>query len=261
MATRSIARLYDSYSSAQAAVQELESSGFSHDDVTYMGNKSGQSDAANDAGDDRSGAHGTSSGAGTGATLGTVLGGGAGLLAGLGALAIPGVGPVVAAGWLVAAITGAGVGAAAGGLLGALTGAGLGEEHAETYAEGVRRGGHLVVVRADDSRAMEAERILNRHNPVDMESRTADWRSEGWTGGNAAGMGGTGSGAGLIGAGMGSGMTGTGTGLPSSGTLGTGVGATGPAGTAVPGTTRAPGVTDDVNPVNDPTYRRPGDVA
>jgi hypothetical protein len=238
MANRSIARLYDSSSSAQAAVQELEASGFSHDDVTYMGNKGAS--AANDSTDDRSGEHGAGSGAGTGATLGTVLGGGAGLLAGLGALAIPGVGPLVAAGWLVAALTGAGVGAAAGGLLGALTGAGLGEEHAETYAEGVRRGGHLVVVRADDTRAAEAERILARHNPVDMESRTSDWRSQGWTGGNAAGMETSRTGAGSAGAATtgtaGMGMTGT-----------TGVG--------------APGLTEDVPRANDPTYRRPGDVA
>jgi hypothetical protein len=249
MATRSIARLYDSYDSAQAAVRDLEGAGFSHDDVTYMGNQSHS--AANDTtgGPQRRAWRGLRRR--TGASLGTVLGGGAGLLAGLGALAIPGVGPVVAAGWLVAALTGAGVGAAAGGLLGALTGAGLGEEHAETYAEGVRRGGHLVVVRADDARSTEAERIMARHNPVDMESRSADWRSQGWSGGNASGSEGR----------VDPSMTGQGTGMPSSGTLGTGIGATGPAGTAVPGSTRTPGLADDVNPVNDPTYRRPGDVA
>ena len=103
-------------------------------------------------------------GGGTGATLGTLVGGGAGLLAGIGALAIPGIGPIVAAGWLVAALTGAGVGAAAGGLLGALTQAGIGEEQAEVYAEGVRRGGNLVTVRTDDSRATEVEAIMQRHN-------------------------------------------------------------------------------------------------
>src|SRR6185437_13482826 len=92
------------------------------------------------------------SGAGTGATTGAVLGGGAGLLAGLGMLAIPGVGPVVAAGWLVATLAGAGagaaVGAAAGGLVGSLTAAGVPEREAHVYAEGVRRGSSLVTVRA-----------------------------------------------------------------------------------------------------------------
>ncbi|MFC7540541.1 hypothetical protein ACFQU2_15130 [Siccirubricoccus deserti] len=111
-----------------------------------------------------------------------MVGGGAGLLAGIGALAIPGLGPIVAAGWLVAALTGAGVGAAAGGLLGALTEAGVGDEHAHVYAEGVRRGGNLVTLRTDDSRATEAEAILARHNAVDAEERGASYRSGGWTG-------------------------------------------------------------------------------
>src|SRR5919107_1694440 len=93
--------------------------------------------------------------------------------AGLGALGTPGLGPSVAAGWLVAALTGAGIGAAAGGLLGALTGAGVSEEHAHVYAEGVRRGGNLVTVRADESRATEAEGIVARHNAVDTEARAS----------------------------------------------------------------------------------------
>lgn len=229
MTTRSIARLFDSYEHAQAAVRDLEAAGFSSDDVSYMGNRTGGT--LEEGTETRTGETGADSGAATGATLGTVLGGGAGLLAGIGALAIPGIGPIVAAGWLVAALTGAGVGAAAGGLLGALTGAGLGEEHATTYAEGVRRGGHLVVVRAAETRTAEAERILDRHNPVDMESRTTEWRNDGWTGGNAAGMGG-----------VGTGLPGTTAGLTTGAPLGT-------------------GMRDDVTPVNDPARRRPGDVA
>src|SRR5439155_20856442 len=85
--------------------------------------------------------------AGTGASIGTVVGGGAGLLAGLGMLEIPGIGPVVAAGWLVSTAAGAAAGAAAGGLIGSLTGAGVSKEHAHIYAEGVRRGGSLVTAR------------------------------------------------------------------------------------------------------------------
>jgi hypothetical protein len=184
MASRTIARLFDTSATAHAAVRDLEAAGFPHDDVTYMGNQ--DSTAANDSiagsrADSVTGAD-SSSGAGTGATLGTVVGGGAGLLAGLGAIAIPGIGPVVAAGWLIAALTGAGVGAAAGGLLGALTSAGLPEGTAASYSEGVNRGGHLVVVRTDDTRAAEAERILESHNPVDMDRREAEWREGGWTG-------------------------------------------------------------------------------
>lgn len=211
MASRTIARLFDSSSVAHAAVRDLEQAGFAHDDVTYMGNQDGV--AANDGGDPtlarsssvRGAEPEAETGAATGATLGTVVGGGAGLLAGLGAIAIPGVGPVVAAGWLIAALTGAGVGAAAGGLLGALTSAGLGEESAATYSEGVRRGGHLVVVRTDDARAAEAERILDSHNPVDMTSRENEWREGGWTGGIPADP--------MLGAASAGTLAGTGTGL------------------------------------------------
>ncbi|WP_199231355.1 hypothetical protein [Falsiroseomonas bella] len=177
MAIRSIARLYDTSASAHAAVAALEAAGFAQGDISYMGPERDRVVEAN------RGDTGAAPGAATGATFGTLLGGGAGLLAGLGALAIPGVGPVVAAGWLVATLTGAGAGAAAGGLLGGLVSAGFGEEEAGTYSEGLRRGGHLVVVRAPERRADEAERILDGHGPVDMHRRTEDWRREGWAGG------------------------------------------------------------------------------
>lgn len=219
MTAHSIARLYDTSTAAHAAVRDLEQAGFGHDNVSYMGRSpddgAGESEPARDSAGRRGGEYrgdtGAATGAGTGATLGTVLGGGAGLLAGLGALAIPGVGPLVAAGWLVAAAAGAGAGAAAGGLLGALAGAGLGEESSATYAEGVRRGGHLVVVRAEEARVGEAEAILDRHHPVDMQARTGDWRKDGWTGADVAGPGAAGTGmpgvagagAGAIGGGMG----------------------------------------------------------
>ncbi len=68
-------------------------------------------------------------------------------------LAIPGIGPIVAAGPLAATLAGAGVGAVAGGLIGGLTRAGVPEDEANVYAEAVRRGGALVTVRAEDSRA------------------------------------------------------------------------------------------------------------
>ena len=154
---RTIARMFDSYAATAAAVRDLEAAGFSRDDVGLVaGNAEGRHGAASDAparDADRDGVDDrTESGAGTGAGIGAALGGGAGLLAGIGALAIPGLGPVVAAGWLAAALTGAGMGAAAGGLLGALTTAGVDEAEAHVYAEGLRRGGSLVTVRADEAR-------------------------------------------------------------------------------------------------------------
>ena len=96
-------------------------------------------------------------------------------------LAIPGVGPVVAAGWLIATAVGAGVGAAGGGLLGSLVGAGVSETDAHVYAEGVRRGGTLVTVKADDSQVAMVERVLDSHNAVDSTVRGDQYRAEGWS--------------------------------------------------------------------------------
>jgi hypothetical protein len=185
---RTIAHLYDSYDSAQQVVSELEAAGFSHDDVSIVANHAmtvgsdlePTAEPLTSAGALEEPISTTAAtAAGTGASIGTIIGGGAGLLTGLGLLAIPGVGPVVAAGWLVATLAGAGAGAAAGGLLGSLTGAGVPEEHAHVYAEGVRRGSALVTVRAEDSRAMEAEAIMGRYYPVDVAQRAADYRTSG----------------------------------------------------------------------------------
>jgi len=154
---RLITHSYDSYDHAVRAVHALEAAGVPHDDISLVSGDKDRSVATTVAGDT---ADNTATGAGTGATLGTVLGGGAGLLAGIGSLAIPGVGPIVAAGWLIATLTGAGVGAAAGGLLGSLTGAGVDEADAKTYADHVERGGTLLTVRASDAMATQAEYIL-----------------------------------------------------------------------------------------------------
>lgn len=148
-----VSHTFDSYDEAARAVDALERAGIPHSDITLISGDRTRTAATTTEGE-------ASTGAGTGATLGTVLGGGAGLLAGIGALAIPGVGPLVAAGWLVATLTGAGVGAAAGGLLGSLTGAGIDETEARGYAEHVERGGTLVSVRASDDMEAQARSIL-----------------------------------------------------------------------------------------------------
>src|SRR5213079_1337536 len=99
----------------------------------------------------------------TGAAVGGVLGGITGLLVGIGALAIPGIGPVIAGGALASAfgiaggtaVAGAGIGAAAGGIVGALVGMGIPEEEARHFESGFRTGGVLVTVNAGP-RMMEA---------------------------------------------------------------------------------------------------------
>ncbi|MGG5823494.1 hypothetical protein [Falsiroseomonas sp. HW251] len=177
MKKRTLVRMFDDHAHAVQAMRELEGAGFTADEVSIMGGKR-RDDAM--AGNNTSTTE-ADGGAGTGATLGTVLGGGAGLLAGIGALAIPGLGPIVAAGWLVAALTGAGAGAAAGGLLGALVGSGVEERDAHVYAEGIRRGGTLVSVRANEERLAQAETILARHQTVDVSARAAEYRAGGWS--------------------------------------------------------------------------------
>ena len=186
MAIRTIVALFDDYREAEGAIRELESAGIPSTDINLIANN-----AANRYGDypqygidrpARADRTDTASGAGTGAGIGAVLGGAAGLLAGIGALAIPGVGPVVAAGALAATLAGAGVGAAVGGLVGALVEAGIPREHADIYAEAVRRGGTLVTARNDDGSSDRVTDILNRHSPVDIEERAESWRQAGWRG-------------------------------------------------------------------------------
>ena len=189
MASRAITALFDDYESAAKAVDRVEAEGVPHADIAIVAGRAealaaqpGAAETAEPAAPAHPSAAGDAAeGAGAGATIGTMIGGGAGLLAGLGIVAIPGIGPVVAAGWLVAAVAGAGVGAAAGGLLGALTGAGLSEADAETYAEGVRRGGTLVTVKAADDLTGRVTDILKQAGAVDLDARVEDWRSQGWS--------------------------------------------------------------------------------
>lgn len=221
MATRTIARMFDTRDHARMAVQDLEAAGFSGNDVSLVADERHHGGTATASGETLTDDSAAGSGAGTGATIGTLLGGGAGLLAGLGALAIPGFGPIVAAGALVAALTGAGVGAAAGGLVGALVGSGVPENEAQVYEEGVRRGGVLVTVRAEESRISQAESILARHNPVDVTSREAEYRAGGWTGPGTGTTSGTG-----LGMGAGAATGGAAAGMPGTG-MGAGMGTTG----------------------------------
>ena len=184
MAIKTYSHLYDTYAEAQGVVTALEAHGIPHSDISLVGRDLNNTAIGTGPGTTPAAgsttATGTETGAGTGASLGTIIGGGAGLLAGIGALAIPGVGPVVAAGWLVATLTGAGVGAGAGGLLGSLTGAGVPEKDAHVYAEGVNRGGSLVTVRADETRGAEIEGMLLAHNPQTLEGRRTAYQAEGW---------------------------------------------------------------------------------
>lgn len=178
--TVTISRLYNNYSDAAKAVGDLEAAGVPHSDISLVANNSDDWYSTDKKIDkDRDGVDDRAEGAGKGAGIGAGVGGTAGLLAGLGLLAIPGVGPVVAAGWLAATAAGAAAGAATGGVLGALSEAGVSKDDAETYAEGVRRGGTLVSARVPDADRSKLEAVLSR-SAVDVQSRRASWQKSGW---------------------------------------------------------------------------------
>lgn len=188
--TRTVVALYDTIDDANHAVRDLVDNNFDRNDISIMaGDRTGDYSRTLGAAPIEPGETGASEGAGVGAGIGAALGGIGGLLVGLGALVIPGIGPIIAAGPLAAALTGlvgAGAGALAGGVTGGLIGAlvdvGVPEEAANAYGEGIRRGGTLVTVRTGDDLSGQAVNIMNRHHPVDINSRSADWRAEGWNG-------------------------------------------------------------------------------
>ena len=110
-------------------------------------------------------------GASAGAAGGAVFGGVLGWLAGIGAIAIPGVGPFIAAGPIMAALAGAGVGGTVGGVTGSLVGLGIPEYEAKRYEGRVRKGGYLLSVHCDDGDwVSKAKEILRRTGAEDTSS-------------------------------------------------------------------------------------------
>ncbi|MCR4419918.1 MAG: hypothetical protein QHH27_08080 [Clostridia bacterium] len=136
---------FTSREAAEAAVHDLRGLGFSREiSVVAKGDQSDQEGGGSVA---------------EGATTGGVLGGLAGLALGAGALAIPGLGPIIAAGPIAAALSGA----ATGGLAGSLIDWGIPEAEGRRYEEDVRQGKTLVSVRSDANRADQAATVLRRH--------------------------------------------------------------------------------------------------
>jgi lysozyme family protein len=138
--------IYATPGTAEAAVDHLLARGFTNSSISVL---------LPDDESTRAFAHEKSTkapeGTATGATTGGVVGGTLGLLAGIGALAIPGVGPFIAAGPIMATLAGVGVGGAVGGLVGALVGMGLPEYEAKRYEGAVKDGGVLLSVHCDTS--------------------------------------------------------------------------------------------------------------
>lgn len=175
---KTITGLYDSYDDARTAVKALEDAGVSSDHISIVYYKDGKEELEGQG-------NNAAEGAGVGAGLGAVAGGAGGLLTGLGIMAIPGVGPVVAAGWLAAtaagALAGAVAGGAAGGLIGAMIESGVSEEDAHVYAEGIRRGGAVVAAKVEDDKVSAAQTILAGPRAVDITERRRVYTEGGWS--------------------------------------------------------------------------------
>jgi hypothetical protein len=166
MAKKAIVAMLSSTQQAESIVTRLSDAGFSTNDMSVIfPDKQGTRDFAFEK-------HTKApEGAAVGGMAGGAVGGTLGLLAGIGALAIPGLGPLIAAGPIMAALGGAGAGAAVGGLTGALVGLGIPEIEAKQYESRIRSGGILISVHVDDvNERKRAREILDRNGAKDIST-------------------------------------------------------------------------------------------
>jgi uncharacterized membrane protein len=171
---QTVVGLYDDAEQAHAAVRELvEKSGLPKENISIVANDAAGKYAA--LGGPEKTRDLTTEGAAGGAVIGALTG----IVVGISSLALPGIGAALVAGPLLGLI-GAGIGATAGSLLGSLVHLGIPEKDAHLYAEGVRRGGTLVIVRSEDELARRVAELMGRYNPVDIERRAVQWGEEGW---------------------------------------------------------------------------------
>ncbi|MCU1337206.1 MAG: Succinyl-CoA ligase [ADP-forming] beta chain [Bryobacterales bacterium] len=158
--------IYRGRAQAEQAIERLTSAGFSTNDISVL---------MSDEHSTKEFAHEKNTkapeGAAAGAATGGVIGGALGLLAGIGALSIPGVGPLIAAGPIMAALAGMGAGGAVGGLVGALVGMGIPEYEAKRYEGRIKEGGILVSVHCETSdEVSRAKEILEQTGAQDISS-------------------------------------------------------------------------------------------
>jgi len=183
---QTVVGLFDNLEDAHKVVTELVKAGFDRGQISLVANDASKNYSKYLTKDTAATGKDEDVSSGEGASFGAVVGGLMGVIAGLGALAIPGVGPVLAAGPLLGALTGGAVGAVAGavtgGVVAGLIDSGVPEEDAQYYAEGVRRGGTLVMVTGPDNLAQKAADIMNRYGAIDVHERAGQWKQSGWKG-------------------------------------------------------------------------------
>ena len=162
MSKSSVFCIAKSYGHAERIVERLQSAGFSTSEISVLMPDTG---GRHDVGHVK--ATKAPEGATTGATAGGITGGVLGLLAGIGSLAIPGVGPLIAAGPIMAALSGAAVGATTGGIVGGLVGLGIPEIEAKRYEEKLKNGNYVIAVDADDRDEVARAKELFKNEGAD----------------------------------------------------------------------------------------------
>src|SRR5271156_6535787 len=160
--------IYRNQKQAERTVDDLMAAGCSNDDISVLlPDNQGTKDFAHDKSTK------APEGAAAGVTTGGIIGGTLGLLAGIGLLAVPGVGPFIAAGPIVSALAGLGAGGAVGGLIGALVGMGIPEYEAKRYEGHIKAGGILLSVHCDTSEKIARAKDLLKHTGAqDIASST-----------------------------------------------------------------------------------------
>ena len=166
---RSVLCLVDTETQADAIVAKLRSTGFSDNDISVL---------FPDKGTTRDFAHKKETkmpeGATIGASTGGAIGGTIGLLAGIGALAIPGLGPFIAAGPIIAGLSGGAIGAGVGGLTGALVGLGIPEYEAKRYEGKVKEGGILISVHSESNNETHSAKVIFKEEGAHDISSTGE---------------------------------------------------------------------------------------
>ena len=160
MALRMVSRFYVTYADAVQAMADLAAAGIPEADISLIESEDDArlpADVAKDAAQPPAVA---------GATLGAAIGGGLGVLVGVGAISFPFLDPIAAMNWVVPTAIGAIIGAAIGALVGIVTKLGVTTGQAHSFAAGLQRGEHLVMVRVDESRVPHVEAVLARTHVV-----------------------------------------------------------------------------------------------
>ena len=171
---KSVVGIYATRKSAEIGIDSLREAGFPNTDISLLlpenlGSKEWFTLKTTKAPE----------GATTGAGSGAVIGGALGWLAGIGVLAIPGLGPFIAAGPIMATLAGVGVGGAVGGFTGALVGSGIPEYEAKCYEGRLQKGGILISVHCDTSQEIERARIVLQRTGAEDVSTTSESSAKG----------------------------------------------------------------------------------